>query len=371
MYNARALENDAAHLKWTDYSNMAIKNILVIKLRYLGDVLMTTPVFTALKHNFPEAYITAVVNKGTEAMLEQNPAVDRIVTLERMRNPVAETLHYLKLVSELRRLQPDLALELTDSDRGALLSFMSGAKRRLGFKTRKVKWRLRDLLHTDLVPIHTTGHIVSKQLEMVEYLGLTPPHRDLSLFWDHEAEATCATIAGEQGLLLDEAFVVIHASSPSKYKLWRAEGYGAVIDYLQNDRKMRAVLICGGNRKEIEFLERIKGLCASRPVDLGGRLSLPQLAALLSHSRLFIGIDSGPMHMAAAVKTPVIALFGPSRPWRWGPWGAGHEVVQKSWDCVPCGKEGCNGSGISKCLDELTREEVVTVLDAQLSTILP
>ena len=116
-----------------------IKNILVIKLKHLGDVLVTTPVFEALRYCYPKVSISALVKKGTETMLTQNPSLDNVFILERSANPVLDLIKHLQLINRLRRLNLDLALELTNSNRGAILAFLSGAKRRLSFKSIKMK----------------------------------------------------------------------------------------------------------------------------------------------------------------------------------------------------------------------------------------
>lgn len=347
-----------------------IKNILVIKLRYLGDVLVITPVFDALRYSYPKAFISALVNKGTETMLTQNPAIDAVLVLERSANPVLDLIKHLQLIRKLRMFDFDLALELTNNDRGAILGFLSGAKRRLGFRSRRMKKLDRHLLFTDLVTAQGSRHIVDYNLEMIEYLGCTFPEKGLSLYWTKEEESTCWQILRENGLSPNQSFVVLHPISQARYNAWHLDGYVAICDYLQKECGIQTILVCDNNTDERHFVNRIVQMSKSAPIDLGGQLSLKHLAALLSHAKLFIGIDSGPMHMAAAVKTPVVAIFGPSRQFRWGPWGEGHTVIQKSWKCVPCGKKGCNGEGRSRCLDELSIEEVIPVIESRINIVL-
>jgi len=98
------------------------------------------------------------------------------------------------------------------------------------------------------------------------------------------------------------------------------------------------------------------------PSNLAGRLTLKELGALINRARLFFGMDSAPMHLAAAVGTPAVALFGPSGVFNWGPWGEGHLVIQKDWECVPCGRDGCQGSKISRCLTEISPDEVLAAM---------
>jgi heptosyltransferase-3 len=347
--------------------NKARKNILVIKLRYIGDVLLTTPVFEALRSNYPEAHIVALVNKGTEAMLADNPAVDDVLVLERRSNRIIDFMTQLRLIGKLRTYHFDYALELTNSDRGALLSFLSGARRRLGFRPRtKMKRINRRLLLTDLVRADGTQHIVEYHLTMARHLKCSVDTQDLHLYWKEEEEASCRKILKEKGLSLDERFVVMHPFSQAQFKAWHVDSYAAACDYLYDMWGIKTVLVCGNDKSELDFLEKIMAQCKRLPIYLGSKTTLKQLAALMSHAVLFFGVDSGPMHIATAVKTPVVALFGPSRKFRWGPWGDNNTVIQKSWDCVPCGKKGCNGQGVSKCLEELTIGEVINVLDSTL-----
>jgi heptosyltransferase-3 len=347
--------------------NKGRKNILVIKLRYIGDVLLTTPVFEALRSNYPEARIVALVNKGTETMLAGNPAVDDVLVLERHSNRIIDFMAQLRLVGKLRRYHFDYALELTNSDRGAVLSFLSGAIRRLGFRPRKKMKRInRRLLLTDLVRADGTQHIVEYHLTMARHLKCAVDTRDLHLYWKEEEEAYCRKILKQEDFSLDERFVVMHPFSQALYKAWHVDKYAAACDYLYDTWGIKTVLVCGNDKSELDYLEKIMAQCKHLPIHLGSKITLKQLTALMSHAVLFVGVDSGPMHIATAVKTPVVALFGPSRKFRWGPWGDDHTVIQKSWDCVPCGKKGCNGGGVSKCLEQLTIEEVVPVLDTAL-----
>ncbi len=350
----------------------AENNILVIKLRYIGDVLLTTPVFEALRSNYPEARIVALVNKGTEAVLTDNPAIDEVLTLERHVNRINDLMIQLRLVRRLRSYHFNYALELTNSDRGAMLSFLSGADKRIGYRPRdKMKRINRRFLLTDLVSADGRQHIVEYHLAMLRPLDCAVKTRQLRLYWKDADEAGLKHVFETDKISVDGQFVVMHPFSRVPSKAWRADNYAAVCDHLYETWGIRTILVCGNDNSEKNFLEKIKTRCQCSPVHLGAKLTLKQLAVLVSRAILFFGIDSGPMHIAMAVNTPVIALFGPSRKFRWGPWGDNHQVIQKSWPCVPCGKKGCDGRGVSNCLEELTIDEVVPVLDAALRSRVP
>lgn len=347
-----------------------IKEILVIKLRYLGDVVLTTPVFESLRQIYPQASLTALVNKGTEAMLAENPNVDRIVVLERDKNPLADLKKQISLIARLRKFHFDLAIELTNNDRGAAYSFLSGAKRRLGYRPRKMKPLDRHLLFTDLISIRKGQHMVDRHLQMIEHLGHTPLSKPPSLYWKKEDTASCEAILGRNNLSLEDNFVVLHPILKAKYRAWRINGYAKLCDYLKDKFNIPTILVCGKSEAEIDFTNKIAEMTEHDPLNLGGKLSLRELVFLISKATLFVGIDSGPMHMAAAVKTPVAAIFGPQTTVTWGPYGENHVIIQKEWDCVPCIRKGCNDSGKSRCLDELSVEEVTAVVEKKLESIL-
>jgi len=345
--------------------------ILVIKLRYLGDVLLTTPVFDALRSRYPEAFIAAVVNKGTEDMLTKNPAIDHIFTLERDSRLFSDLQKQFKLIKEIRNRHFDIVLELTHNDRAAVLACLSGARRRFSYSSRKKKRLHRRLLLTDLIPVSRNFHVIDKHLEMAKALDCSFLPTKPSLYWSPQDQTACEEILKRNGVSEELPYVVLHPSSTAIHKVWTVEGYAALCDYLADKKAVQTILICGKDEVEDRLNREICDRAKSTPLNLGGKLSLKQTAVLLSKALLFIGIDSGPMHMAAAVDTPVLAIFGPSRSWRWGPWGKGQVIVQKKWDCVPCGKKGCrNDGGESRCLMGLSIEEVLPAVEGKLNQIL-
>ncbi len=344
--------------------------ILVLKLRYLGDVLLTTPVFDALRKHFPDAFLAAAVNKGTEDMVTDNPAINKIFTVERDSNFLADLQKQLRLIREIRHYKFDIILELTNNQRGAVLAYTSGAKRRLGYKKKKQNFLRQSILFTDLIEVENNLHIAQKNLEMTKALDCSLPNVKPVLFWSPQDHKACEQILKSNDISEDVPCVVLHPSSNARHKIWTVEGYAALCNYLRDKWAIRTILICGKDPEELRLNQAICSLAGSHPLNLGGQLSLKQTAVLLSKAALFIGIDSGPMHMATAVNTPVAAIFGPSRAWRWGPLGDGHVIIQKDWPCAPCGKKGCEGSGKSKCLDELSLEDVTAVLEPKLKSIL-
>jgi heptosyltransferase-3 len=303
-------------------------------------------------------------------MLTENPAIDRIFTVVRDSRLLPDLQNQLRLIREIRTFKFDVALEMTYNDLAAVLAFLSGAKKRLGYKPKREKRFLYSLLLTDLVPVGYKLHVVDRHLEMAKALGCSRLLNKPVLCWSPQDQNTCEIILKSSGVFENLPYIVLHPSSTATHKIWTVEGYAALCDYLAEKKAIQTILICGNDEEEFRLNREICNLAKHPPLNLGGKLSLKQTAALLSKALLFIGIDSGPMHMAAAVNTPVLAIFGPSRPWRWGPSGKGQVIVQKKWGCVPCGKKGCrNDGGESRCLTELTHDEVLLAVEAKLEEI--
>jgi heptosyltransferase-3 len=346
-------------------------NILIIKLRHLGDVLITTPVLSVLREAYPQARITMVVNQGTEDMVRGHPDLAEVLPLPRAKEPNfrKELPSQLKLIKAIRNQKFDLSLDFTIGDRGAILSFLSGAPQRLGFTPRRGKqwwWRLA-YTRTGPQP-EPNKPIVESHLDMLRLLGLQPNKKELQFVWSPEDEAGLKTVLSQRGGSDQNPYVVVHPTSRWMFKTWRLDGYARVIDYLQEAWGVTVMVTGGPEDKEQEAVQAILAQCRTRPLDLSGLLTLKQLGCLIHGAQLFFGVDSAPMHLAAAVKTPVVALFGPSGDIMWGPWGKGHRVLKKNWPCRPCGQDGCQGSKVSRCLVEITDEEVMAavkvVLDA-------
>ncbi len=340
------------------------KSILVIKLKQIGDVLLSTPVLRALKEAWPEAEVTYLVPLGTEDMLRHHPLLTDLMVVNRRSKSWRENWH---IIRELRRRRFDLVLELSGGDRGAFYTLLTGAAERLGFaRSRQPLWQ-RHLAFTRLLPRPPVNmHLVEQNLAPLRALGITPTKPRLELFWTSKVEARVQQLITKHGLTPGQ-FVIMHPGAGWRFKCWSPQGYARVIEFLQQDWRLPVVLTASQAGHEQDLLAEILSECHTTPINLAGRLSLKELAALLAKARFFFGVDSAPMHLAAAVNTPAVALFGPTGAYNWAPWGHGHLVIQQDWDCVPCGRDGCEGSKISRCLTELSPTAVL----AQLREFIP
>ncbi len=332
--------------------------ILVIKLKQPGDVLLSVPVLGALKAAWPQARVTYLAPRGAHEMVADHPLLDGLLVVNRRQNTWRETWEFIR---ELRQGRFDLVLELSGGDRGAFYARLSGAPERVAFARTRIPSWLR-LCFTRFFPAPPPEmHMVQQNLEMLRGLGLNPQNPRLEFFWPPRVEERVRELLASLGLA-PGAFVVMHPGAGWRFKCWTPEGYARVIEHLHH-QGLPVALTGTQAAHEQDLLAAILSQCRVSPVNLSGQLTLKELGALMSRARCFFGVDSAPMHLAAAVGTRAVALFGPTGAYNWSPWGPGHLVIQKEWDCIGCGQDGCEGSKVSRCLEEITPEEVLVRME--------
>lgn len=342
----------------------SINRVLFIKLRHIGDVLLAVPAISALKSRRPEISVTALVPAGTQDMLTLNPDIDEVLTLNRGAGPMEN----LRLIKRLRGKGFDLAINMTEGDRGAILAYLSGARHRVGVDPRGRGFTGKRFLFTHLVrPVYDGRHRAVMDMDLLAPMGITREEPRLSLYTSREDDEYVERLLAEHGMTAEDAVAVVHPASRWMFKCWRDEAVAEVIDYIAA-RGIKVVVTSSPDEKETERVRRIISLADSRPIDLSGRLSLKRLASLLKRSALFFGVDTAPMHMAAAVGIPVVALFGPSDFRVWAPLTAKRRVILKDrgFPCIPCKKDGCDGTKRSRCLEAITPDEATAAIEELL-----
>ncbi len=348
-----------------------VRRVLVIKLRHHGDVLLASPVFSVLKNHAPHLEIDALVYAETAPMLELHPAIAAVHCIDRSlkqqgwrRRAAAEW----RLVSALRARDYDLVIDLSGHPRGAWLARLLGPRFSVApALAGKGAFWARSFTHLYALPRGNRRHTVEVNLDALRRIGVQPAtgERWLTLVAGAGAEARVAELLAAQGLA-NSKFVHLHPASRWQFKCWEPDGNAAVIDALAQ-RGHRVVITAAPSPEELEFVSHIKAACRAEVVDLAGKLNLKELAALTARAWLFVGVDSAPMHMAAAMGTPVVALFGPSGEIEWGPWQVPNRVVTSSHTCRPCGNDGCGGGKVSECLTTLGVAQVLAAADELLA----
>ncbi len=350
-----------------------VERILIIKLRQIGDVLLAVPTIRAVRERYPVATIAVCVASGTEEMLTGNPLLNEVIVFDREgkgENVFGRIWREICFVFALRARGFDMTIDLTSGDRAAILSFLSGARFRIAADPgRSGFWGKRTFYtHRSLVQ-KSRRHMVEQNLEVVRPWGMDTQDKSVFLSVRNEDEKYVDGLFAEHSIPKDEIKIHIHPTSHWLFKCWRDDYMAALIDRLWEFYGARMLLTCGPNFLEAEKAQRIIDLARFKPISFIGKTTLKQLAAISARCHLFIGVDSAPMHIAAAMGTPVVAIFGPSGEFHWGPWGEGHQVVAKQMACRPCGQAGCNNSKRSECLETLTVEEVWQAVANQIQQL--
>lgn len=356
----------------------AVRRVLVTKLRHHGDVLLASPVFAALHRAAPHLEIDALVYAETSPMLEGHPDISRIHTIDRRWKETglrAQVAGERALMRSLKSAPYELLVHLTEHPRGLTLARALAPRYAV---TRECKagerawlWR-RYFTHFYRLPRATPRHAVECNLDALRRIGVQPAEVDRRLVLVPSADARAQVDALlRRHALAPRSFVHAHPGSRWLFKCWTAAQSAALFDRIVADGHTIVITAAPDARERAMVDAIVAGVAAptrARIVDLAGTLTLPQLAALTAQARVFVGVDSAPMHIAAAMQTPTIALFGPSGESEWGPWRVAARVVTSDrFPCRPCGQDGCGGGKVSECLTTLPVARVHDALRALLA----
>ena len=339
--------------------------ILLVRLRLIGDVALTTPLLGAVRRQYPDAHLTYVVEPAAEPVVRGNRNLNDIIVAPK-RPGLGRLKDDLSLARRLRREHYDVAIDLHGGPRSAWLTWASRARMRIGYTTTGRSW-----MYTHAVPRSpdlTPRHSVLKQWDLLEPLGIAPgdPATDpMEMPHDVHAAAFVERPLREAGIE-SHPLVVIHVSAGNPFRRWPPESFVALICQLaRRDPRRRIILTSGPSQAdaalEIAAEARMKlGRLADTVPDIG-EFDLRELRALVARAAVYIGGDSGPLHVAATTRTPIVALFGPtaagrSMPWRHPQWFA--EAVQvEDLSCRPCDQRTCV-HGDFRCLTGIAPEHV-------------
>jgi heptosyltransferase-3 len=326
---------------------------LVVKLRHHGDVLLAAPVLHVLKAHAPRLEIDALVYDDTTPMLAGHPALAQLHSIGRewrSLGPLAQLAKERSVLSALRARHYDLLVHLTEHPRGAWLSRLLGARYSVApHMAERGRWWRKSFSH--LYPLIRNRHQVEVNLDALRRIGVYPGVNQRRVHFVPGADAEQKI----EALALPQPFVHMHPASRWTFKCWPAERNALLADRLAAEGHQ---VVLTAAPQETAFIDEILDRMTSKPVNLAGKLSLKELGALTARARLFIGVDSMPMHLAAAMGTPTVALFGPSSEDEWAPWNVEQRVVTSTHSCRPCRLDGCGGGKVSECLTLLPVDAV-------------
>ncbi|HOK07945.1 MAG TPA: glycosyltransferase family 9 protein [Syntrophales bacterium] len=353
--------------------NRHVGSVLLIQLGDIGDVVLTLPAVAVVRRCFPVAKMIVAVREKARDLLEGHPWIDAVVGVETGKRNLHEALlHQWRFFSRLRSYRFDLAFDFRTGTRGALMALLSGARERVGFHERgSPPWR-RLCFHRLYRREYQLGEPVAVfYASLLACHGLTIADEDLKVWLpvSPEREEKVDILLRNLGAAPKEPLAALQPCSLWRYKEWDIRRYTALMERLRARQPWTFVLTGSPEERErIAALQRQCLLPENVVINLAGKTDIGDLPALFRRCALFIGPDSAGLHIAAAVGTPTVGIFGPSSPASWAPRGERHAVAAKDFPCVPCRRKGCDDEGgVSKCLEELTVDEVWSVVERQLS----
>jgi predicted lipopolysaccharide heptosyltransferase III len=340
------------------------KNILLIQLGDIGDVVLSIPAFRAVHENFPHAKIIVAVREKARELIQHLPGVHGVISINQdARSLLREITYQWAFFSLVRRYRFDLVFDFRTGTRGAILAFLSGAKERVGFFDHETFWRNKFFTKLYRLDYKLPQHVADYYSSLPRAYGLNV-HDDIPVIHVTPAmEQQAARILEREMIPAELPIIAIQPFSLWQYKEWSANKYIQLIQRILSEYKVTIVIT--GSGEEHERAKNIVDHCKdySRYVfNMAGKTSLEELAAVLKLCRLFIGSDSAGMHIAAAVGTPTVIIFGPSAPDSWAPKGNNHAIVQMPLSCVPCRRKGCEDTEVSRCLEELDVNDVFAIV---------
>jgi len=346
-----------------------IRNVLIIRADGLGDLVMTTPLLAKLRRIFPNSRITLLAACASRELVEVMPVFDRVFYFDLpwfFKGQKRWLRKLFKFASEMRNERFDLAIDVRGDFRNNILMYFLGARYRLGFRTTGC-----DFLLTHVVSLPVNSHMGMACTALMKYLNPNDDGEDNLKLWitdeDRDFSARLLQANGVDPAKKDRPIVTIHPGAKWDGRKWSPENYARIADWLID--RYGAVVVLAGSAGDVDFVRRIASSMKSKPIEAVGTTSLRQLLALCEKSDLFLGVDSGPVHMAAAMGTKVFALFGPARREAVGPLGANSTVItrQDDFECCPCAQVECERPG-SSCMQAVTVEDVRAAISQQLST---
>lgn len=349
-------------------------SILIVNIRLIGDVILTTPLISLLHSICPGASIDLLVNRGTGEFLEKDPRVRKVIYSEKWKSSSAgPASSYLSHVFR----KYDLALSMNTGDRGAVAILAASRHYRVGYydATKAVSSVIRRLLFSHPIPFDEDLHVVLRCGQIAKALGLQYGRLDVKLFWDESDQAKVMSKLADGNL--SGPYLVIHPFARWRYKYWEISRFCEVSDRLARVHGLQPVWTSSPDPEEIALLQAAATGCSIKPLLIPGTFSLNQMACLLKGAALYIGLDTAITHIAASTGVPMVALYGPTELWRWHPWDNEHSqhepvafgyrgairsgrmvTLQAGCEHYPCIRPHCYGETENPCMMELTADAV-------------
>jgi lipopolysaccharide heptosyltransferase II len=351
-------------------------NILLIRLRLVGDVVFTTPAIRALRRRFPGARLTYLVERGAAPVVSDNPDLDEVMVLDHTRG-VRRLIDDVRLARLLRRRRFDVAIDFHGGPRSSWLAWVSGARRRIGYTITGRSWMYTDRVNRprELRPRHS----VSNQSDLLAPLGLPPLDpvtEPVAMYETADARQQVEEMLAAARVPRDAELIVIHVSAGNPFRRWPLEAFARLAAALARGSNRRRIVLTSGPSESDAAADAARRARASLDPSTAERvlmteeLGLAALRVLVARAALFVGGDSGPLHIAGTTGTPIVAIYGPTLPARSHPWRDARfvsEAVEPGrLPCRPCDQRTCI-PGDFRCLTQTTAEQVTSAAERALA----
>lgn len=338
---------------------MEHKRILIIQTAFLGDVILSTPLIKSLRELFPDAFISFLLIPETKKVLENNPHLNEILVYDKRKKKGLGS--FLQILATIRERKFDLAIIPHRSLRSALLAYLSGIPQRIGFDK-----SAGSFLFTHKVTYTLNIHEVDRNLSLLSSFKFKPSDKAPELFPSAEDFSYARKFLHDSGIQEEDRIVGIAPGSVWATKRWLPERFAEVSDLLIKKDGVKVIFL--GSAEDQKLCLEIANLMTEKPLILAGKTDILQSAAIISFCKVVLSNDSAPVHIASAMKKPVVAIFGSTIPeFGFAPYGEGHLIIEKKMDCRPCGIHGrkkCPKKHF-RCMREITTEEVFQAVVSQ------
>jgi predicted lipopolysaccharide heptosyltransferase III len=286
-------------------------NILLIQLKRIGDLILTTPAIAAVREKFPNANLTLVMSAECKALAPAIAGVNKILVMPR-------GIAGFGAAAAIAGGKFDYCVDFTRNDRSALLVFLSRAKKRIVSFRIKQRSKFRTRFYNEFVPHRMRDmHTIDYHLALLAPLGISGGSAAVQLQLPKSAREKAAELLDAQNV--QKPFIIFHPGSARAEKFWNAQRWAEVINHAADHHDVDLVLTGGSGSIEQIHIDDVKSKVRHRVIDLSGKTDLLTLAALIAKARLLVTVDSAPMHLASASRTPQVILFGPTNPFHWRP----------------------------------------------------
>jgi len=338
-------------------------NILIVKLSAIGDVIHTLPALNAVRNYYPNANITWLVEEDAAPLVQGHEALDRVIVSKRKRwlkafrsssflNTVQEVCGFIKALRDTRY---DMILDFQALLKSGILIALARGQRKIGFGKGLEHMEHSYIFLNERIPaVDMEIHALSRGMVLLNAVGIPTNEVEYKLPVSDHDRKNIDELMKQLGINGVKSLVAINPVAKWETKLWPNKKFTEFSDMLIDQYDMKIVFT--GGIKDYSIIQAITSSMKGRAINCAGKTTLTELAALYEKAALVISTDTGPMHLAAAMGTPVVALFGPTAPWRTGPYGRGHQIITVGLECSPCFKRRCE---TTDCMYQISMDQVL------------